>query len=160
MKDSVYIETSIISYLCSRPSRDLVIAANQEVAREWWDGRRGMYDLYVSDYVLAEISEGDPKAAARRLDLVEGIPSLVANDEVIQLTEVIMHSLRLPPKLVADMEHIAIAAVHGMDYLLTLNMTHIANPHWQRRLGKAVIAGGCNMPQMCVPQALLEGESQ
>jgi predicted nucleic acid-binding protein len=160
MKESVYIETSIISYLCSRPSRDLVIAANQEVTREWWDQRRGMYDLYISDYVISEIAAGDESAASRRLALVDGIPLLDANDEVIRLTEDIMRSLKLPSQLEADMEHVAIASVHGMDYVLTLNMTHIANPHWQALLEKAITDGGYNMPLMCVPQALLEGESR
>ena len=66
MKPKVYLETTIPSYLTARPSRDLIRAANQLVTREWWDLRRGVFDLYISQIVLEEAAAGDPAAAALR----------------------------------------------------------------------------------------------
>lgn len=157
-KESVYIETSIISYLCSRPSRDLIVAANQEITREWWDSRRGDYDLYVSEYVIDEISQGDRDASRQRLDLLVGIPVLVPGEDVVSLADKVMVETGLPGKVVADIAHICAAAVHGVDYLLTLNCAHIANPHWQGKLGRAIQSHGYELPRICVPQALWEGD--
>jgi hypothetical protein len=157
-RESVYVETSIISYLCSRPSRDLVVAANQEITREWWDGRRHDYDLYVSEIVLVEIAAGDPTAAEKRLSIARGLPLLAATDEAKNLEGAILDALDLPRKVAADAAHIAIASVHGMNYLLTLNCAHIANPHWVPRLRKTIEAEGFDMPVICTPQELWEGE--
>jgi predicted nucleic acid-binding protein len=157
-RESVYIETSVISYLCSRPSRDLIIAANQELVHEWWEGRRHEFALFVSEIVLAEIAGGDPVVARKRLNLVSSLPTLDANTDAEQLEYAIASTLRLPDKLTADAAHIAIAAVHGANYLLTLNCKHIANPYWMPTLKKVIEAEGFNMPVICTPQELLEGE--
>ena len=157
-REKIYIETSIVSYLCARPSRDLIVAANQEITWEWWDKSRLYYDCYISEFVMEEISAGDCCVAAKRINIVEGIPFLVANDKVRDLGYCIMQGLNLPEKVAADAAHIAIAAVHGMDYLLTLNCTHIANPHWQHKLRSIIVEQGFDMPEMCTPRGLLEGE--
>ena len=157
-RETVYIETSIISYLCAQPSRDLIVAANQEITREWWEKRRADYDCYISELVMEEISAGDPEAAARRLHLADGMPLLAANDAARNLEGEIMRGLGLPRTVAADVAHIAIAAVHGMDYLLTLNCAHIANPHWLHNLRGIIDGQGLGMPEMCTPQEILEGE--
>lgn len=157
-RESVYIETSIISYLCSRPSRDLVIAANQEVTREWWEQRRGEYDLYISDAVLDEIGQGNPEASAKRLELVRPLSVLSPNAEVEKLIGALMNGMHIPDRLRADIAHISMAAIHGMDYLLTLNCSHIANPHWQKKIREIVTRAGYEVPVMCVPQLLMEIE--
>ena len=156
--ETVYIETSIISYLCSRPSRDLIVAANQEITREWWNERRADYDCYISELVMEEISAGDVEAAAKRLRIADGMPLLAANDIVRNLEGEIMRGLGLPKIIAADVAHIAITAVHGMDYLLTLNCAHIANPHWLHKLRDIIEGHGFGMPEICTPQEILEGE--
>lgn len=158
MKEKVYIETSVVSYLCSRPSRDLLVAANQAVTREWWERDRGRYDLYISQFVTAEIGSGDRDAAAKRRDAVQNVPVLVANEAAGRLAREIMRQAKLPRSVADDVAHVAIAAVYGMDYLLTWNCSHIANPHWLRKLTAIVSAHGYAMPVVCGPQALLEGE--
>ena len=156
--ETVYVETSIISYLCSRPSRDLIVAANQEITREWWDKRRADYDCYISELVMEEISAGDQEAAAKRLHLAGNMLLLAANDAARNLEGQIMRGLDLPRTVAADAAHIAIAVVHGMDYLLTLNCAHIANPHWLHKLRGIVEGQGFGMPEICTSQEILEGE--
>jgi len=156
MKERVYIETSVISYLCSRPSRDLIAAAMQEVTREWWEDRT-RYELFVSQFVWAEIEEGDQDAAAKRQAAVQGIPILTANKASEALARELMRQAKLPRVVSADVAHVAISAVQGMDYLLTWNCAHIANPHWLRKISSIVTACGYVMPVVCTPQALREG---
>ena len=72
MKQKAYIETSTVSYLIARPSRDLIMAANQQVTREWWNNHRSQFDLYISQVVLKEASEGDKEAAQQRLEALQG----------------------------------------------------------------------------------------
>ena len=160
MKEKVYIETSVISYLCSRPSRDLVVAANQEVTREWWEKERTRYDLFVSQLVVAEIRAGDEDAAAKRVRAVAGIAVLYASEATEQLAREIMRQARLPSSVGDDVAHVATATVYGMDYLLTWNCAHIANPHWLKKLAGIVATQGYEMPVVCDPQALLEGETE
>ena len=157
-REKVYIETSIISYLCARPSRDLIVSANQELTLEWWDNKRSQYDCYISEFVMDEISAGDPDAAAKRIQSADGIPFLLVNEVVGDLQVQIIQGLNLPKSIATDAAHIAIAVVHSMDYLLTLNCTHIANPYWQHKLRGIITAQGFEMPEMCTPRGLLEGE--
>lgn len=158
MKEKVYIETSVVSYLCSRPSRDLVVAANQEVSREWWEKDRGRYDCYVSALVLEEVSCGDADAAAKRKLTVAELKELVVNTASAAVARELLFRTGLPPKVTDDLAHVAIAAVYGMDYLLTWNCAHIANPHWQPKVAAVLNDLGYAVPVICTPQALLEGE--
>ena len=156
MKEKVYIETSVISYLCARPSRDLIAAARQQTTREWWDKKRVHYDMFVSAFVLKEIDAGDRDAAERRRLSVVGVPLLAANPTVELLASTIMEQAHLPVSVSADVAHIAIASMHQMDYLLTWNCAHIANPHWQGRLSAVVCGLGYRLPVICTPDALME----
>ena len=76
MQRSVYLESSIISYLAARPSRDVITLALQALTREWWQLHRHSYRLVTSEVVLGEIKAGDPDAASRRLELLEAVPLL------------------------------------------------------------------------------------
>jgi hypothetical protein len=122
------------------------------------DHSRQQYDLFVSEFVLNEIAQGDPEAARQRLNLVSGIPVLAVNEAALRLAREIIRQAKFPRKVADDVAHIAIATVHGTDYLLTWNCAHIANPHWEARLGRIIRACGFSMPVLCTPQALLEGE--
>ncbi len=126
MKLKVYIETSVISYLTARPSRDLVTAAHQQLTIDWWEDRSTDFDLYISQLVVREASAGDEDAAKRRLNVVEQIPLLELNEEVLTLAHSLVEDGPLPQKASEDALHIAVATVHGMDFLLTWNCKHIA----------------------------------
>src|SRR5688572_19684347 len=133
VKPTVYVETTIPSYLTAWPSRDLVRAAQQQITREWWAGREE-FDLYASRLVVQECQAGDAKAAADRLAVLAGIPLLEQENEVAELAEALLRGVPLPQKAAADALHIATAAVHGMQYLLTWNCTHIANAALRREI--------------------------
>ncbi|MFA6291790.1 MAG: type II toxin-antitoxin system VapC family toxin [Victivallales bacterium] len=158
MKEKVYIETSVVSYLCSRQSRDLIVAANQEVTQEWWRDERRRYDLFVSEFVLSEIAAGDKDAALKRQEAIQGIAILIVNEASERLAVEIMRQAKLPGSVADDVAHVSVASVQGMEYLLTWNCAHIANPHWLGKLSRIITACGYSMPAVCTPQALLEGK--
>ena len=128
MKSRLYLETTIPSYLTSRPSRDLIIASHQQITREWWEKRRDTFQVYISQLVVDEASAGDPVAARERLKVVQDLPLLDITPEVAELASGILASGKVPRKATTDAAHIAIAAaVHGMDFLVARNCAHIAN---------------------------------
>ena len=87
VKKSVYLESTIPSYLTARPSRDLIRAAHQHLTREWWETRRGEYETYVSQLVADEAANGDPEAAADRLRMLSGMPRLEINEAAVGLAK-------------------------------------------------------------------------
>ena len=153
MKPRVYVETTIPSYLTAWPSRDLLRAAHQQVTREWWD-QRAAFDLFISPLVLIECQAGDPTAAAERLVALAGLPLLDQTGEVAALADALVREVPLPPRAGADAIHIATAAVHGMQYLLTWNCTHIANVTLRSRIEAVCRSVGCEPPLICTPQEL------
>ncbi len=121
MKPRLYLETTIPSYLTSRPSRDLIVAGHQQITREWWERRRDAFQCYISQLVIDEAGAGDPAAARERLKVVVDLPLLDITPEVAELASGILASGKIPRKAATDAAHIAIAAVHGMDFLVTSN---------------------------------------
>ncbi|MBF0429266.1 MAG: type II toxin-antitoxin system VapC family toxin [Magnetococcales bacterium] len=119
MKPRLYLETSIISYLAALPSRDLIVAAHQQITHEWWAEQRDRYELFVSELVIQEIEMGDKNAAQRRLSLVESITILMLDDKTRILGEQLRNHANLPIKANADALHVALAALYRMDFLLT-----------------------------------------
>ena len=156
MKSKVYLETSIISYLTSRPSRDLIIAAHQQITHDWWENHRHNFDLYVSQLVIEEAEAGDEVAAQRRLRALRGIPLLSLTEESVHLAEKLVRDGPIPPKAAVDAFHIAVATFHGMDYLLTWNFKHIANAVMRSGIEQVCRAAGYEPPIICTPQELLE----
>ncbi len=126
-KASIYIETSVVSYLSARPSSNLTAAAWQQVTYEWWENRRHYYDLYISELVVTEAGRGDPDSANKRLTYLNNIPQIIITDEARFLANTILRKRILPEKAAADALHISIAANHYIDYLLTWNCTHMNN---------------------------------
>lgn len=127
--DTVYIETSIVSYATAWPSRDIQIAALQQQARDWWNSERQKFDLVTSQLTLDEAAAGDATAAFERLKFLSGLPLLDINSDVQDLAELLLASHMMPQKAAADALHVATAAIGGVKYLLTLNCKHIANAH-------------------------------
>lgn len=152
---TVYIETSIVSYLTARSSGDLIVAAWQKVTIDWWETQRGRFLLYASDVVIEEAGRGDADAAARRLKALRGIPVLALTDSVVALSREFIKARALPAKALDDALHIAIATVHGVDYLLTWNCRHIANAEVKPVVRGLCAAKGYVCPEICTPQELM-----
>ncbi len=156
MKPKVYIETTIISYLTSWRSPQLVMAANQECTRIWWDDERHGFDLYISEAVVQEASGGDPAAAERRLEAIEGLPILRITDGGRQLAKELIGKTPLPTNAQVDALHIAIATLNGMEYLLTWNCRHIANATLRGAMTRICEDVNLRLPIICTPAELIE----
>ena len=150
----VYLETSVISYLSAFPSRDLVVAGKQQVTRDWW-AQRQRFELFISDAVLEEASQGDASAARRRLDILDGIAVLPPLAEARELARGFLNAAALPPKSAIDALHVALAATHGMNFLLTWNCAHIANAEIRPQLELLCWKAGYRPPAICTPMELL-----
>jgi hypothetical protein len=155
VRHKVYLETSIFSYLAGRSSRDLIVAARQQITHTWWRTRRSAFDLYVSQVVIDEAKAGDPTPAKRRSALLATVPALDMPPEVADLAAALIIGVPLPPKAGADAAHIAVAAYHGMDFLLTWNSTHIANAELRPRIDKVCRERGYSTPILCTPDELM-----
>lgn len=156
MKETVYIETSVISYLTARPSNDLRAMANQNTTTEWWETRRSNYSVVASDLVISEASKGHQEASQRRLAAIADLPLLQISQEVRALAQALIESHALPKKAEADAYHVAIAAVNGVAYLLTWNCTHIANAHTRPKIENTCRTFGYEPPVICTPIELME----
>jgi hypothetical protein len=156
MKPKVYIETSVISYYVSRPSKNLITAANQQITVEWWDEYMVQFESYISPLVYDEIMRGDVHAATKRLSLVKGIPELEINAEVINLSKKYYELLDIPEKAKADATHLAIATIHEIDYLISWNCSHIVGARVRKTLENFNFKNGLYLPTLCTPQELME----
>jgi predicted nucleic acid-binding protein len=154
-KAKVFLETSVLSYLTARPSRDIVHAAHQQITRKWWS-KRNRFELYVSQAVLGEAGRGNASAAALRLSVVKGVPVLAVTGEASDLAERFLRENALPAKAAIDAIHIAVSVVHGMDYLLTWNCTHIANARVRVTIDQICRAEGLRPSMICTPEELME----
>ena len=156
MKESVYIETSVISYLVARPSRDLVVAARQQITCDWWEKSLRKFDVYVSPYVIGEISLGNPEYAELRLKSISGFQELEITPMVEKLADKYFKTLNIPEKAKLDCFHLAISAVHGIDYLISWNCKHIVNARVKRTLESVNFDLDIRSPMVCTPEELLE----
>jgi len=155
MKPKLYIETTIPSYLMARPSRDLIVAGHQQLTLEWWEKRRNDFDIYISQFVLDEVSIGDQEAAQKRLNIILEFPILDINNQVITLASKILQAGIIPQKAATDAAHIAIAAVHQMQFLMTWNCTHIANAEFIDSIRRMCLEHGFACPIICTPEELM-----
>ena len=152
---SVYIETSIVSYLTARVSRDLIVAGHQQMTEEWWSVQRNRFELWASELVVEEASAGDASAAAERLKVLNTIEMLDITEEAGFLATALIERGSLPAKASADALHIAIAAVHNVDYLLTWNCKHIANAEMRPVIESVCRNMGFIPPILCTPEELM-----
>lgn len=154
MVESVYIESSVISYLIARPSRDVVITARQAITETWWRERRTEFELYISALVVQEIGRGDTEAAERRLNAVDGIPLVATSLEAQSLAEDLVAQGAVPTNSEEDALHIGLAAAAGVDFLLTWNFKHINNAHTKSGIIAVVESHGYVCPMLCSPEEL------
>jgi predicted nucleic acid-binding protein len=155
---SVYIETSVISYLTSRPSRDLRAAAWQQITSQWWEQERAKYELFTSELVVAEASAGDREAAKSRLRVLNCAQELPVDDEVQAFAVKIIDGGGVPPEAQADALHIAVACIHEVDYLLTWNFRHIDNATTRPIIRSICAIAGYTCPEICTPLEMLSEE--
>ena len=153
--ESVYLETTFISYLVARPSRDVIVVGHQQTTQDWWENRRSQFECSVSQVVIDEASVGDPTEVQKRLAVIAVLPNLAITDEAKALTQAIMAAGILPPHVIRDAAHVAVAAVHAVDYLLTWNCKHLANAQIARRIAVVCEKLGRKMPILCTPEELM-----
>ena len=158
MKPSVYVETSIVSYLTARPSRDVRVIAWQDYTSTWWRTAPQKYDLYSSELVRREVRRGDPNAARRRLECVAHIAELQMTDAVQSLAELLLGEKAVPKPAWVDALHISYAAVHRINYLATWNCRHINNPVTRPIVRRLCEGNGYAFPEICTPYELLGEE--
>lgn len=155
MKETVYIETSLVGYLTARPSNNLILMANLEITRRWWDTRRSQFTLYISQVVLDEAAQGDAEMASKRLNILQNLSVLELTEDIQDLGMQFLTRSNLPSKASDDAIHIATATVHGLDYLLTWNCKHIANAQIQKKLTEICRDFGYELPIICTPYELM-----
>jgi hypothetical protein len=155
MKPGVYVESSVPSYLAAHPSRDRLLAAHQQATHEWWGIACARFKLWVSELVLQEIRRGDPDAAARRVAYVAKIPVLELTDDVRALAGSYQIRFGMPYEARVDLTHVAIAVLREIDYLVTWNCAHIANPAVIRKLAEDNREHGRFTPLILTPEAFL-----
>ena len=155
MRPKLYLETTIPSYLTARPSRDLIVAGHQQITQEWWSRRKNDFSIYISQFVLDEARGGDRKAARDRLSVISQFQLLEVTDEVTELSSAIVESHIIPRKSAGDAAHIAIAAVHNMQFLMMWNCTHIANAEMASAIQSVCDTHAFECPIICTPEELL-----
>lgn len=155
MPKRAYVETTIFSYLAAQPSRDLVTAAHQRITAEWWSLAATQFELVASVVVLQEVRVGNPVVAERRVALLHGIPLLALTSEARQLARHLLSVRLLPPNATVDAEHVAVATIGAVDYLVTWNLRHLAGAVVRRRLEHALRVLGFEPPTLCTPEELL-----
>jgi predicted nucleic acid-binding protein len=153
--ESVYLETTFISYLVARPSPEVVVSGHQQTTREWWANRRSLFECSISQVVIDEASLGDPAEVQKRLAIIGDLPALDVTETAQSLTQAIMAAGILPPHAFPDAAHVAVSAVHGIDYLLTWNCKHLANAQIARRITVVCERVGHRMPIICTPEELM-----
>ena len=159
MIKKIYIETTIVSYFVARKSRSSIVAGHQEATHKFWRFLGARYKVYISDLVLQEAEKGDPKQARLRLEALAPFPVLDADDEAKALAKLIIRERALPESNPEDALHIAIAAVNGLDLIITWNFSHINNPFTRMLVRQVVENAGYECPEICSPDELLGNES-
>ena len=156
--DSVYIEATVVGNIAGRVRPDPGIAARQRVTRNWWATASSRYSLFVSQLTIDECGYGDPDAAAERLDVIRDLPLLDESEAAENLADLLIARLAVPASQPRDALHIAIATVHGVQFITTWNFKHILNPHLQTKIADTCYEGGFVPPVICTPEQLLETE--
>ena len=155
MRPKAYVETTIVSYLTAAPSRDLVLAAHQQVTRDWWS-TRDAFELFVSQFVVDEASAGNAGAAALRVAALRDLVLLDLTPDATRLATELIRGGGVQGKAGIDALHIGVASVHGMDYLVSWNCTHIANATMRARIEAICRGAGFEPPVICTPLELVK----
>lgn len=156
MKPKVYLETTIISYLAARPSRDLIVASHQQITHEWWQTARPNFATVSSQLAVREAGAGDAEAAAARLAFLIGVTLLEISEDALTLAQRLMQSKAIPQEFPEDALHVAVAVVNGIEYLLTWNYKHLANAGMRSKIEATCRELGYEAVIICTPEELME----
>jgi hypothetical protein len=155
MKSKVYIETSVVSYYTGRGSRDVVIAGRQQSTQDFWALLADEILPFVSALVLKEAGKGDSVVAGKRLDSIRTFPVLATTSEAERLAQALIDARGIPTEYPEDALHIAVAAIAGMDFIVTWNFSHINNPFTKTMIRQTVENAGFECPEIVSPDAFL-----
>jgi hypothetical protein len=156
MKPTVYIETTIASYVTGRLSDNLIVAGRQALTGKWWEDVAPYYDCFTSVVVLDEAEQGDPDAAKKRMEFLSFVPLLNMSEEVYTLADRLVMEHAIPKEYHDDALHVAVAAIHGVDFLLTWNCKHLASAFRRPHTMRVVELAGYACPELCTPEELME----
>ncbi len=158
MLKRVYVETTVISYLTAWPSKNPIVRRDQEITKSWWTNCRGDCELFTSNVVVEEAKLGDPTAAKERLVVLNSLSLIRSDPQARKLSRKLVKAGAVPETERADALHIAIAAVAGMDYLVTWNMRHINNPVTHGEIDRICRKAGFEPPVIRTPRQLEEAQ--
>jgi hypothetical protein len=153
-RKSLYVESTIPSYITAWASRDPITAGHQAATRLFWENERHKYNLYISQYVIDEIRDGDREAAQKRIDLVEGIPVYPKTAETDALAAIYQKLLGIPNRAKADCTHLAVCVLERINYLLTWNCAHLGVAS-QIKVQYYNERHGLWVPTLAIPEALM-----
>jgi hypothetical protein len=153
--ETIYIETTVVSYLVANPSRDSILAAHQQVTRQWWQNERQRYQCVTSREVLREASLGDAEMSRRRAEVLAGLTVLMVEDSARELARAILAERLLPSAAASDAVHAVVAAQNSVDIMLTWNCRHLANPHLLGKMRAFMARHGLVLPEICTPIELM-----
>ena len=156
MKKRLYIETTVVSYLTAKPSRDIMVAGHQEATRELWPELSAKYETYISALVFEEARKGDPDQAQMRIEAIEPFSMLDIDDEARTLAQKIIAKKGIPAEYPEDALHIAVATVNSIEVVITWNFAHLNNPFTRKMVRQIIEGEGYGCPEICSPEELLE----
>jgi len=155
MRVKLYLEITFPSYLTAQPSRDLIVAAHQQITHEWWEKRRHNFEIFILQFVIDEAGQGDKETSQRRLRILSAFDLLDITDEVTDLASIILDAGIISQKAATDAAHIAIASVHNMQFLLTWNCARLANAEISIGIKSVCKSEGYECPVICTPEELM-----
>jgi hypothetical protein len=153
--ETVYIETTIVSYLAANPSRDSILAAHQKLTRQWWEEERMRYECVTSSEVMREAGLGDAEMSRRRVEALSGLTVLAVNELALGLARELLAARILPPVAASDAIHAAVASQRRVNILLTWNCRHLANPHLLGKMREFMARRSLVLPEICTPIELM-----
>lgn len=156
---TIYVETSIVSYLTARSSRDLILAGRQATTREWWERAIREQRLVTSVEVIQEAARGDPQAAQARVEVLSALPRLELGPPTEALAARYQAVLGLPERAASDAVHLAVASLHQVDAIASWNCCHIASPRVQRIVMEINQQLGLSVPYLATPEMLMGEEA-
>ena len=159
MSLKIEIQQILVSYNTGRASRDVVIAGHQQTTFDFWTLLSGNLSPYISALVIKEVGKGNTEMAQKRLEAIKTFPVLPTTPEAEQLTQVILENHGIPRKHPEDALHIAIAAMAGMNFIVTWNFSHINNPFTKMKIRRIVENAGFECPEIVTPEAFIGGET-
>lgn len=156
-KKSVYIESSIVSYYTSRlVTNNIIVRAHQEITKEWWPTAIKRYNVFISDIVIDEVGHGDTIIAKKRVEEIKNFAVLEKTEDVENLSQIYIEKLNIPPGSIRDADHLAVACLNNIDYLVTWNCTHLCNAEIIKKLMKINEELEVHTPIICTPESLME----